>query len=67
MVVAGSNDVEIIFWLSLLVSDFQKSVLQCSIHSCSLSLTKGTGGLQHHKVSIFDGKQHPKKNWFRGC
>ena len=34
-----SNDVEIIFWLSLLVSDFQKSVLQCSIHSCSLSLS----------------------------
>ena len=23
--------------------------------------TKGTGGLQHHKFSIFDGKQHPKK------
>ena len=28
--------------------------------------TKGTGGLQYHKFSIFDGKQHPKKNWFRG-
>ena len=27
-----SNDVEMIFLLSLLVSDFQKSVLQCSIH-----------------------------------
>ena len=22
---------------------------------------KGTGGLQHHKFLIFDGKQHPKK------
>jgi hypothetical protein len=29
--------------------------------------TKGTGGLQHHIFLIFDGKQHPKKNWFRGC
>ena len=29
--------------------------------------TKGTGSLQHHKFSIFDGKQHPKKIWFRGC
>jgi hypothetical protein len=23
---------------------------------------KGAGGLKHHKFSIFDGKQHPKKN-----
>ena len=23
---------------------------------------KDTGGLKHHKFSIFDGKQHPKKN-----
>jgi hypothetical protein len=22
--------------------------------------TKGTGGLQHHKFLVFDGKQHPK-------
>ena len=29
--------------------------------------TKGTGGLQHHKFSIFDEKQHPKNIWFRGC
>ena len=29
--------------------------------------TKGTGGLQHHKFLIFDGKQHPKKIGFRGC
>ena len=29
--------------------------------------TKGTGGLQHHKFLIFDGKQHPKNIWFRGC
>ena len=28
--------------------------------------TKGTGALQHHKFLIFDGKQHPKKIWFRG-
>ena len=26
-----------------------------------------TRGLKHHKFSIFDGKQHPKKIWFRGC
>jgi hypothetical protein len=29
--------------------------------------TKGTGGLQHHEFFIFDGKQHPKNIWFRGC
>ena len=29
--------------------------------------TKGTGGLQHHKFLIFDGKQHPKNIWFHGC
>ena len=29
--------------------------------------TKGTGGLQHYKFLIFDGKQHPEKIWFRGC
>ena len=29
--------------------------------------TKGTGGLQHHIFFIFDGKQHPNNNWFRGC
>ena len=29
--------------------------------------TKGTRGLQHHKFLIFDGKQHPKNIWFRGC
>ena len=29
--------------------------------------TKGTGGLQHHKFLIFDGKQHPKNIWFREC
>jgi hypothetical protein len=29
--------------------------------------TKGTGALQHHKFLIFDGKQHPKNIWFRGC
>ena len=29
--------------------------------------TKGTEGLQYHKFSIFDGKQHPKNIWFRGC
>ena len=23
---------------------------------------KGTGGLQHHKFLILDGKQHPKKH-----
>jgi hypothetical protein len=28
--------------------------------------TKGSGCLKHHKFLIFDGKQHPKKNWFRG-
>ena len=28
---------------------------------------KGTGGLQHHKLLIFDGKQHAKNIWFRGC
>ena len=28
---------------------------------------KGTGGLQHHKILIFDGKQQPKNIWFRGC
>ena len=22
--------------------------------------TKGSGGLQHHKILIFDGQQHPK-------
>ena len=27
---------------------------------------KGTGGLQQHIFLIFDGKQHPKKIWFRG-
>ena len=27
---------------------------------------KGIGRLKNHKFSIFDGKQHPKKNWFRG-
>jgi hypothetical protein len=26
----------------------------------------GTGGSQHHKVFIFDGKQNPKNVWFRG-
>ena len=30
-----SNDVEMIFGLSLLVSNFQRSVWECSIHSCS--------------------------------
>ena len=25
--------------------------------------TKGTGGLQHHKALIFDGKQHPKNKY----
>ena len=32
--------------------------------------TKGTGGLQHHNVLVFDGKQHPKNIWFNiicGC
>ena len=29
--------------------------------------TKGTGGLQHHRLLIFDGKQHPTNIWFRGC
>jgi hypothetical protein len=29
--------------------------------------TKGSGCLKHHNFFIFDGKQHPKKNWFRGC
>ena len=29
--------------------------------------TKGTGGLQHHIFFIFNGKQHPKNIWFRGC
>ena len=29
--------------------------------------TKGTGGLQQHSFLIFDGKQHPKNVWFRGC
>ena len=29
--------------------------------------TKGTGGLEHHKFLIFDGKQHPKNIWFHGC
>ena len=32
-----------------------------------LTFTKGTGGLQHHKFLIFDGKQHPKNIWFHGC
>ena len=32
-----------------------------------LGPTKGTGGLQHHKFLIFDGKQHPKNIWFHGC
>ena len=27
----------------------------------------GTGGLQHHKFLVFDGKQHPKNICFRGC
>ena len=30
-------------------------------------LTKGPRGLQHHNFFIFDGKQHPKNIWFRGC
>ena len=29
--------------------------------------TMGTGGLEHLKFLIFDGKQHPEKIWFRGC
>jgi hypothetical protein len=29
--------------------------------------TKGSGCLQHHIFLIFDGKQHLKKIWFRGC
>ena len=29
--------------------------------------TKGKGGLQHHNFFIFDGKQHPKIIWLRGC
>ena len=29
--------------------------------------TKITGGLEHHTFLIFDGKQHPKNIWFRGC
>ena len=29
--------------------------------------TKGTGGLQHHKLLIFDEKQCPKNIWFHGC
>ena len=29
--------------------------------------TNGTGGLQHHKFLIFEGKQHPKNIWFREC
>ena len=29
--------------------------------------TKGSGCLKNHKFLIFDGKQHPKKFWFRGC
>ena len=24
-------------------------------------------GLQNHNFLIFDGKQHPKNIWFRGC
>ena len=28
--------------------------------------TKGIGDLQNHKL-IFDGKKHPKNNWFREC
>ena len=27
----------------------------------------GPGGLQYHIFLIFDGKQHPKNIWFRGC
>ena len=29
--------------------------------------TKGAGGLKHHIFLFFDGKQHPKNIWFRGC
>jgi len=29
--------------------------------------TKGSGCLKNHKFLIFDGKQHPKNFWFRGC
>ena len=29
--------------------------------------TKGTGCLKHLNFFIFDGKQHPKIFWFRGC
>ena len=29
--------------------------------------TKGTGGLQHDKFLIIDGKQHPKNIWFSEC
>ena len=29
--------------------------------------TKGSGCLKHHKFLIYDGKQHPKIFWFRGC
>ena len=28
--------------------------------------TKRTG-IQHRNFLIFDGKQHPKNIWFRGC
>ena len=27
---------------------------------------RGTGGQQHHKFLIFDGKQHAKNIWFTG-
>ena len=29
--------------------------------------TKGSECLKHHKFLIFDGKQHSKIFWFRGC
>ena len=29
--------------------------------------TKASGCLKNPKFLIFDGKQHPKNFWFRGC
>ena len=58
-------------WL-LLKSHFQAfSVITSRVNiSCREQVfwpTKGTGGLQHHKFLIFEGKHHPKNIWFHGC
>ena len=45
------SDVQMIFWLSLLVSNFQRSVWECSVHSCSCPCLESSGPVDYIKKS----------------